>query len=104
MIWQLTRAIGLTQMLPSLHEEEEKFLPEETLQKGQATSFQATEDTWSQTVMKHHHSPTTTSLHGFNWQIFIQTRQSHLPSGIWEVDALMTLKNCEHSLTVPPFA
>lgn len=86
MIWQFTGAIGLTQMFPSLHkEEEENFWPEDTLQKGQAmpfqaTSFQATEGTWSQSVIKHHHRPTTTSLHGFNWQICIWT--SHMASGI----------------------
>lgn len=83
MIWQLTGAIGLTQMLPSLHKQEkEKFLPEDTLQKGQAMSLQATEGTYSQSVIKHHHSPTTTSLHGFNQQICIWTRESHLASGI----------------------
>lgn len=81
MIWQFTGAIGLTQMLPSLHKEEgEKFLPEDILQKGEAVPFQATEGTWNQSVIKHRHSPTTTSLHGFNRQICTRTR--HMASGI----------------------
>lgn len=82
MIWQLAGAIGLTQVLPSLQAKEQKFLPEESLQKGQAMFFQATEGTWSQSAIEHHHSPTIISLHGFNWQICIWTRQSRLASGI----------------------
>lgn len=39
--WQLTGAIGLTQLLPSLCKEEHKFLTEDTLQNEKAMSFQA---------------------------------------------------------------
>lgn len=107
-IQQLIGVIGLNQMLPSLHEEEEKFLPEDTLQTGQFLYFQAMEGTlWLPAIrmqsLSHFMVLTGTPAHGSSCKKSFGFRHLgncclHDLKNLWVFSSLFSFHPCKDLL------